>query len=416
MADDQLPMAVAVTEAPASADGVITPGPTSVMAQPQFRTVRRSLSHARIVDEGSLSFLASLGYPQGLREEVVTSCRQFPSRVWILDNSGSMGKCDGKKLLSMKDKASKMLVQCSRWEELSKSVEFHADLVASLQAPTDFRLLNMSFEAGTQYFSISSMQQQEMRHQANEAKRIMRKSVPHNATPLSMHLNAVRARIVEEASKLRNEGRRIVVVIATDGLPSDSAGKTNNRTKKEFSDALRQLQGLPVWVVVRLLTDDAEVVDYWNDIDSQIEVPLEVLDDWMGEAAEIYEHNPWLNYPEIMHHVREMGFSHPLFDLVDERRLEVSEMLKFLELIFGDACAELPDPRVEYKGFQAMLEEIVAQAGPVLSFGEKVLIACNKGNPPDASKGGILCQPRPWINLKQLARCYNAKSGTCVIS
>jgi hypothetical protein len=164
----------------------------------------------------------------------------------------------------------------------------------------------------------------------------------------------------------------------------------------------------------RPLRDDA--CRYWNDIDSQIEVPLEVLDDWMGEAAEIYAQNPWLNYPEVMHHVREMGFSHPLFDVIDERRLEVSEMLKFLQLIFGAPCRDLPDPRVDAAGFAAAIEEVLADVQPVLSIPEKVLQVLAKGQKVDCGRVQILCEPMAWINLAQLKKCYGNKSGACTVS
>ena len=48
--------------------------------------------------------------------------------------------------------------------------------------------------------------------------------------------------------------------------------------------------------MVRLCTDEDEVGDYWNELDTQVELPLDVLDDFVGEATEIYQFNPWLAY------------------------------------------------------------------------------------------------------------------------
>ena len=51
---------------------------------------------------------------------------------------------------------------------------------------------------------------------------------------------------------------------------------------------MRPLQHLPVWVVIRLCTDEDKMVDYWNNIDNEIELNMDVIDDPLGEAQEIY--------------------------------------------------------------------------------------------------------------------------------
>ena len=40
-------------------------------------------------------------------------------------------------------------------------------------------------------------------------------------------------------------------------------------------------------------TDQDRVVDYWNNIDQQLELDMDVLDDLCGEAQEVHEANNW---------------------------------------------------------------------------------------------------------------------------
>ena len=51
---------------------------------------------------------------------------------------------------------------------------------------------------------------------------------------------------------------------------------------------MRPLEHLPVWVVIRLCTDEDKMVDYWNGIDNEIELNMDVIDDPLGEAEEIH--------------------------------------------------------------------------------------------------------------------------------
>jgi len=44
---------------------------------------------------------------------------------------------------------------------------------------------------------------------------------------------------------------------------------------------------------MKMCTDEDDVCDYYNNLDSQLELSLEVLDDYIGEAKEVYSKNPW---------------------------------------------------------------------------------------------------------------------------
>ena len=107
--------------------------------------------------------------------------------------------------------------------------------------------------------------------------------------------------------QLRQNGQKAVIVIATDGLPTETNVNGHEKNKELFVKAMRSLEGLPIWIVIRLCTDDEHVVNFYNDLDEQLELSLEVLDDFESEALEVYEHNKWLNYTLPIHRLREAG-------------------------------------------------------------------------------------------------------------
>jgi hypothetical protein len=117
-----------------------------------------------------------------------------------------------------------------------------------------------------------------------------------------------------------------------------------------------------------------------------------------------------------VHHVRELGFSHPILDYIDERRLEVSELLTFLKIIFGSAAEALPDPRSDYDGFEALLREMAADAGPLPAFSDKTLTDLCKGKDLDLVHAPVMCADADWINWKHLKRFYQPRSSACTVS
>ena len=299
-----------------------------------------------------------------------------------------MNKQDGHRVVETKHKKEVKFVECTRWAEMQQTVDYHAQMAALLQNPTVFRLLNDPGRiTGPQQFSIAENGAATIDRDLAVAQSTILNTVPAGVTPLRDHLVEIRNNILELQPTLRQNGTKVVIVIATDGTPTDAQGYTSDRVQEEFLQALKALEGLPVWIVVRLCTDDDSVVDYWNELDSQLELSLEVLDDFSAEAHEIYEFNKWLNYGLPIHRMREKGFYHKLFDLLDERQLSKDELREFLRILFGDAKMDgVPDPQVDWSGFYDCISRLVEGEG-------------KQWNP-------VTKHMAPWIDMRRLKRDY----------
>merc|ERR1712025_749097 len=114
------------------------------------------------------------------------------------------------------------------------------------------------------------------------------------------------------------------------------------------------------------------------------------IDDFAGEAEEVYEHNKWLNYALPLHRMREMGFYHKLFDLLDERPLTKDELSDFFRLLYGaDVLDGLPDPQLDWAGF---LKRINAVTG----------CHSNQYNP-------VKKRATPWVRVEKLDQIYGER-------
>jgi hypothetical protein len=287
------------------------------------------------------------------------------------------------------------LVNCSRWSELQQTVEYHAQISALLKAPTVFRLLNDPGRiVGPQQFSIAERGEEGIEEDVEVALKTMAQTSPSGCTPLSQHIVEIRQNIMAMLPQLQATGQKVVIVLATDGLPTDQYGRSDSTTRSDFESNLRSLAGLPVWVVVRLCTDEDSVVGYYNNLDSQLELSLEVLDDWVGESEEAHEHNPWLTYGLCLHRIREMGFHHRLLDLLDERKLNLDELKEFFILLFGpDAMDGSPDPSLDFKAFLYHVKAAVSKESDLW-------------NP-------VTKRMSSWVDVKQLKLCYGG--GCCIM-
>ena len=297
------------------------------------------------VAAGMAKLAANHSFPPGLLHSMQASAQAFPLRIWIVDNSGSMNAGGGSRIVKSGTKMAK--VSATRWAELGDSVAVAGEIAAALGARTDFNLLNAT--PSGQFLTVGYDDGQMNIPPGQlcdlaQLKAVMQES-PRGGTPLTEAIQKIIATVAPGAERLKAQGQQVAVVIATDGLPNDP---------KSFLQSLQQLQQLPVWVVVRLCTDQNDVVDYWSSLDKHLEAPLEVLDDLVGEAEEIAAVSPWLTYGPPLHFAREFGCKNKLFDLLDEVQLLPSQAKELAELILG--CKPLPEPEVDAAAFLKQLK------------------------------------------------------------
>lgn len=196
---------------------------------------------------------------------------------------------------------------------------FHGEIASRLNAPTEFRLLNPPQGVASQYVTVGVGSARD--HHNVELLRRSLASHPSGGTPLCAHIQSIASDLRRRRATLDQRGQRCVVLIATDGCSTDG----------DLSRALKPLARLPCTVVVRLCTDDDSVVNYWNKIDDDLELELDVLDDLKGEAQECKKLNPWLTYCLPIHRIREFGAPSKLFDLLDERTFRPRELSVFVD-------------------------------------------------------------------------------------
>ncbi|KAJ1392930.1 hypothetical protein B484DRAFT_459366 [Ochromonadaceae sp. CCMP2298] len=262
------------------------------------------------------------------------------------------------------------MVQCSRWSELTASMKFHVDLARQACAPSEFRLLNGAhpIKLGYDYQSEGD---------AYSILTGLLEGSPNGGTPLCKHIREVIMEVREVEHELRSKGQKAALIIATDGQSSDG----------NVAEAMRPLKDLPVWVILRLCTDQEEVVRYWTEIDQELELNMDVLDDFAGEASEVHSCNPWLTYGMPMQRLREFGVTLKEFDLLDERKMTSDEMQKVIWHIYGGSLSEYPHPGVDMKGLQAVVARKNQETRPTWD-------PCTR-------------KMQPWVNLK--------KGGGCVV-
>jgi hypothetical protein len=183
---------------------------------------------------------------------------------------------------------------------------------------------------------------------------------------------------------------RVAIVIASDGLPTNTEG---NESEVILSEFVRLWSRWRIFRYGSWWFGSARTRPRWKKLYYQLdglllELSMEVVDDFMGKAREVYQCNKWINYAlPLLHRCRELGYHDRQFDLIDERTVVWGRKLReFCKVLFGERPDVVPDPATDWKAFVRYVEECLKvermQWDPIA---EKLA---------------------PWINLKALYKAY----------
>ncbi|CAB9528497.1 expressed unknown protein [Seminavis robusta] len=306
------------------------------------------------LDPKGLTYLEGEGFPRGLIDAMVALKKDCAEQIFVIDNSEPMNQPDGHILSKTNTSDGNKLCfeKATRWEELKMCVKSHIQIAGALKIPASFRLLNTATDGAHvdgQEFSIGQGKGgvYDVDTEVQTALEIMDKIKPHSRSPLTKSILQLLRDIESRKEEIKKRGKHVSVVLCTDGVPSDS-------TREFLVDQLKKILGesLPVHMVVRLCTDEPSVVDFYNDLDKDLNIRLDVLDDFQGEALEICKINPWLTYSLPLHRAREMGFNSPCLDNLDEGPLSKTDQKELCDLLFGkDKMYLSPSPELDPEGF-----------------------------------------------------------------
>lgn len=313
-------------------------------------------------DASKVRRLEGLGVPFGLARLLEEEDRQIGRRIFLLDNSGSTQAYDGHHYQAMPDGTWRSM-PCSRWEEIKHMALEQAQWNQAMGTPCEFVLLNPGPEPLQEGRDYVRMDGASGPAAVDALRRMLEGGGPRGVTPIADRLQEIHQRVSGQQAELARNGQRVVLVIATDGLPTSAgSGQSTSQDKQRMVQALKRLGAeLSVFIVIRLTTDEDSVVDYYNEVDEELELPLEVLDDIESEAREIRgKGNGWLAYSPLLHKIREGGTFVKLFDLLDERCFTPTEVSLMAQLLLRRE-GQAPMPR-SADDFCDALEDAVDEA------------------------------------------------------
>ena len=357
------------------------------------------------MDDNKLTrYLDTKRYPKGFKDWIGKTKDTVYGRYVIVDNSRSMLNRDGQLIVQ----STASIQPCTRWKMIGATVQTMAEISNAAQVPSEFMLLNPKEKSNAVVVGV----RQDDGTSLGEVQSML-ESTPIGNTPVCTnvitsnpltiprltllfcvvvvtllhqicnHIRYLAERIESMDDTLREQNKIAVIVLLTDGESTDG----------NVAEAMRQLEGLPVSVIISIYATEPEVTEYWHNVVASVKnVDVTVLNHVQEQANKVNEMNDWMTYGEPLHRLREFGVMIPTIDTLEKRPLNKNEIKSMAEILLaplGQERAMLPDPEVvNWSDFVAAVQS-AANAQP----SDTALVFCP-----------IRAQPRSWVDCDQLAK------------
>jgi hypothetical protein len=230
----------------------------------------------------------------------------FANRMWrlqgyhiiiICDDSGSMNS-PSNPTVSREDPYDPPK---TRWDELKQTVGLIIDIATCVN------------QDGVDVYFLNREGKENVTHK-NDLEDIFSK------VPTKYNLTPIVPKLREVLSKNNSDYSKRLIILATDGEPTNTEGNATEEEKNKFETLLKKGRRIQDFVTIAACTDNEETMSYLNDWD--VKIPrLDVVDDYGSEYKEIirargkkFQFNRGDYVVKLL-----MGSIDPYFDKLDEK-------------------------------------------------------------------------------------------------
>jgi len=280
--------------------------------------------------------------------------------IYVLDNSGSMGLKNGKMFID-----EILIKQVSRWNEAVQRVQKIAQYNIERGQTAVYYLLNPQ-KFGTWVPRIDVVQIPAKGGNLQHLTPLLDSRNIRGNTPFTKITKHITSELIARMKHpCVHSYDPVCYNLITDGMPNNRISFTNSlRNMMHPSEDME----LSIFITVNLCTDDENVIGFYNDLDTKLGTEccgLDVIDDWIGEANEIEQLNPFLTYSQLLHISRMSGCYSKIWDEVDEKCLNPAQIHSLMLELFPNIALPNFHDVDNLEAYRTTLEKAVKNCGKV---------------------------------------------------